>query len=161
MKMLREWKWIILTNCHKMLNFENGGTNIQGSILYVLLNILSIFTFSKQAFNDSIDFFLQPFIASWIDINLIDNCQAHLPVQYASNIEFIHQKWHWCCDWQRATPRPHVQNKRLVCFIGCPFYTGRSAFPFYTPTKPLIRKHIKYKIVFFLHKKYLLCFRFL
>ena len=25
-------------------------------------------------------------------INLIDNCQAHLPKQYASNIEFIRQK---------------------------------------------------------------------
>ena len=28
------------------------------------------------------------------DINLIDSCQAHFPVQYASNIEFIRQKWH-------------------------------------------------------------------
>ena len=26
------------------------------------------------------------------DINLFDSCQAHLPVQYASNIEFIRQK---------------------------------------------------------------------
>ena len=26
------------------------------------------------------------------DINLIDSCQAHLPVQYASGIEFICQK---------------------------------------------------------------------
>ena len=38
------------------------------------------------------------------DINLIDSCQAHLPVQYASNIQLIRQKWHWCSDWQRATP---------------------------------------------------------
>ena len=37
------------------------------------------------------------------DINFIDSCQAHLPVQYASNIEFIRQKWHWDCDWQLAT----------------------------------------------------------
>ena len=31
------------------------------------------------------------------DIILIDSCQAHLPVPYASNIEFICQKVHWCC----------------------------------------------------------------
>ena len=29
------------------------------------------------------------------DINLIDSCQAHLPVQYASNIEFICQLVLW------------------------------------------------------------------
>ena len=29
------------------------------------------------------------------DLTLIDSCQAHLPVQYASNIEFTRQK---CCD---------------------------------------------------------------
>ena len=54
------------------------------------------------------------------DIKLIDSCQIHLPVQYASNIEFIRQKWHWCCDWQRATPELHVQNNPLVCSFGCP-----------------------------------------
>ena len=54
------------------------------------------------------------------EINLIDSWQAYLPVQYASNIEFIRQKWHWCCDWQRTTPESHVQNKLLVCSIGCP-----------------------------------------
>ena len=42
--------------------------------------------------------FLQPFIASWITQNLIDSCQALLPVQYASNIELICQKCYWCCD---------------------------------------------------------------
>ena len=26
--------------------------------------------------------------------NLTDNCQAHLPVHYASNIKLIRQKWH-------------------------------------------------------------------
>ena len=47
------------------------------------------------------------------DINLIDSCLAHLSLQYASNVELIRQKWHWCCDWQRATPEPYVQNKLL------------------------------------------------
>ena len=26
---------------------------------------------------------------------MIDSCQAHLPMQYTSNIEVIHQKLHW------------------------------------------------------------------
>ena len=43
------------------------------------------------------------------DINLVDICQAHLPVQYALNIELILKMWHWCCDWQRATPESHMQ----------------------------------------------------
>ena len=43
--------------------------------------------------------------------NMIDSCQAYLPVQYASNIELIRQKLHWCCDLQQATPESHVQNK--------------------------------------------------
>ena len=52
--------------------------------------------------------------------HLIDSCQAHLPVQYASNITFIRQKWHWCRDWQRATHELHVQIKPLVFSIGSP-----------------------------------------
>ena len=50
-------------------------------------------------------------------INLIDICPDHLPVQYASNIELIRQKWYWCCDWQVATPESHVQSKPLVYLI--------------------------------------------
>ena len=48
------------------------------------------------------------------DINVIDSWQAHLPVQFASNMELIRRKWHWSCDWQRATPDSHVQNKSVV-----------------------------------------------
>ena len=44
-----------------------------------------IFTFSKQAFNESLDF--ATVHSLMIDINLIDSCQAHLPEQYASNID--------------------------------------------------------------------------
>ena len=139
--------------------------------------------------------------------NLIDICQAHLPVQYASDIKLIRQKRHLCCDWQRATPDSHVQNEPLVCSIDrlapvlktifhqCVIsYTysqfnsggsvlratrvrlatsiwydtlmkncfkdwsqstplavrvqaGCSVFPFYTPTKTLIRLYFKYKTV--------------
>ena len=54
------------------------------------------------------------------DTNMIDSCQAHLPVQYSSNIELIPQKWHWCCDWQQATLVSHMQNKPFACSISCP-----------------------------------------
>ena len=77
-----------------------------------------IFTFSKQAFNETLDFATIQSLMK--DINLIASCQAHLPVQYASNIELIHQKGHWCCDWQQATSEWHLQNKPLVYSIGCP-----------------------------------------
>ena len=33
--------------------------------------------------------------------------------QYSLNMEFIRQKWHWCCDWRRATLESPVQNKPL------------------------------------------------
>ena len=36
-------------------------------------------------------YFLQTFIASRTIQNLIDRCQAHLHVQFASTIEFIRQ----------------------------------------------------------------------
>ena len=56
----------------------------------------SIFTFSKQAFNESLDFSTTYSLIN--AMNLIDSCQAHLPMQYTLNIKFICQKWHWCCD---------------------------------------------------------------
>ena len=69
------------------------------------------------------------------DINLIDNCQAHLPVQYASNIKFICQKCHWCCDHLSCT----CKTSLLFAPLAVRVHTGCSAFPFYTPTKPLIQ----------------------
>ena len=53
---------------------------------------MPLFTFSKQAFNESLDFCNHHSLMD--DINLIDSCliEAHLPVQNASNIEFKHQK---------------------------------------------------------------------
>ena len=80
--------------------------------------ILVILTFSKQAINESLDFATVHSLMK--DMNLIDCCQAHLTVQYASNIEFICQKCHWCCDRQRATTESLLQNKPFVCSIGCP-----------------------------------------
>ena len=49
-----------------------------------------IFTFLKQAFNESLNFATVHSLMN--DTNLIDSCQAHLPVLYASNIEFLRQK---------------------------------------------------------------------
>ena len=65
---------------------------------------------------------------------LIDSCQAHMPVQYASKIEFIRHKWHWCCDWQRVTP----ETSFLFAPLPVRVHTGYSAFTFYTPTKPTV-----------------------
>ena len=50
----------------------------------------SIFTFSWQAFNEHLDFATVHSLMK--GVNLIDSCQAHLPVQYASNIKFIRPK---------------------------------------------------------------------
>ena len=78
--------------------------------------------------------------------NLIDSCQAHLPAQHASNIELICQKWHWCCDWQRATPSRTCKTSLLFAPMAVRVQAGCPAFPFYTPTKPLKRLYFKYKI---------------
>ena len=67
------------------------------------------------------------------DVNLIDSCQDHLPVQYPSNIEFFCQKWHWCCDWRGATPELHV----LVCSIGCPYSHWLFGFSFLHSNKTI------------------------
>ena len=40
-----------------------------------------------------------------------------------------------------------MQNKPLVCSVGCPVQAGCSAFPFHTPTNPLIPLNFKYKTV--------------
>ena len=49
----------------------------------------TVFTFSKQGFNECLDFATVHSLMK--DINLIDSCQAHLPMQYAFNIKFIPQ----------------------------------------------------------------------
>ena len=59
--------------------------------MYALVYV-GIFTFSKQAFNESVEFFFATVHSLMNYIDLIDNCQAYLPVQYASNIDFIRQK---------------------------------------------------------------------
>ena len=67
--------------------------------------------------------------------HLIDSCQAHLPVQYASN------------SFTRSDTGVVIDSEPLVCSIGCRVQAGCSAFPFYTLTKLLIRLYFKYKNV--------------
>ena len=85
---------------------------------------------------------------------MIDSCQAHLSVQYASNIELIWQKWHWCCDWQRAIRPTSKTGLLLAPSTGC-VYDGCSSFLFFTQTSPLIQCPIKYKTFCFLIHKYI------
>ena len=83
------------------------------------------------------------------DINLIDSCQAHLPVQYALNIYSI-----CLCDTGVVIDsEPHLSRTCKTSFLFAPLtvcvHTGCFAFSFCTPTKPLIQLHIKYKTVLF------------
>ena len=68
------------------------------------------------------------------DINLTDSCQAHLPVQYASNIEFIHKK----CTGFMIDSESHLSGMCITSFLFVPLavrvHTGCSAFPFSYPS---------------------------
>ena len=83
------------------------------------------------------------------DINLIDNCQAHLPVHTLQTLNsFASSDSGVVIDSE-----PHLRRMCKTSLLFAPFavhiHTGCSAFPFYTPTKPLIQLHIKYKSVMF------------
>ena len=76
------------------------------------------------------------------DINLIDNCQTHLPVQYARTLKsFVRSDTGVVID---SEPHQSRTCKTSLLFAPLAFgvHTGCSAFPFYTPTKSLIRLHI-------------------
>ena len=69
-------------------------------IVFLYSRFWNVFYINKYILKASRNFrFLQPFIASWTAQNLIDSCQAHLPVQFTSNIEFVRQMCQCCCDW--------------------------------------------------------------
>ena len=97
----------------------------------------------KQAFNEFLDFGTVHSLMK--DINLIDSCQAHLPMQYPSNIKFIARSDTGVLIDSEPHPSCACKSIRLVVCV----HAGCSAFLFYTPTKPLIQLHIKYKTVFF------------
>ena len=60
---------------------------------------------------------------------------------------------------------PHPSRTCKRSFLFAPWadlvQTGCSAFPFYTPTKPLIRLHINTKLFYFLNYIIFLYFRYL
>ena len=69
-----------------------------------------------------------------INTNLINSCQAHLPVQNTSNIElFAISDTGVVIDSE-----PHVSHTCKTNFLFAPLavsvQAGCSAFPFYTPT---------------------------
>ena len=94
------------------------------SYIYIVYNYLSSFFWCNRQYlhfrsNHLMNLKIFETVHSLMNYtHLINSCQAHLPVQYASKV--ICQKWYWCCDWQRATPESHMQNKPLICSIGCP-----------------------------------------
>ena len=85
--------------------------------------------------------------------SLIDSCQLHLPVHYASNIEMM------LVLWLTASHTWVTRAKQASCLL----HWLSVAFPFYTLTKPLKRLYFKYKTVlipkfriyFFLHFRFL------
>ena len=79
--------------------------------------------------------------------NLIDSCQAQLPVQYASNIKFIARS----DTGVVIDSEPHLSRTCKTSLLFAPLavrvQAGCSAFPFYTPSKPLKKLYFKYKTV--------------
>ena len=71
--------------------------------------------------------------------NLIDSCKAHLPVQFAMNMNsFARSDTGVVIDSE-----PHLSCTCKTCFFFSPLavrvHTGCSPFPFYTPTKPFFK----------------------
>ena len=77
--------------------------------------------------------------------NLIDSCQAHLPVQFASTSNsFVRGDTGVVIDNEPHLSRT-CETSLLFAPIAAGVQAGCSAFPFYNPTKPLIRLYFKYK----------------
>ena len=71
------------------------------------------------------------------DINLIDSCQAHLPVQYASiSNSYVRSDTGVVIDRES-----HLSRTCKTSFLFAPLavrvHTGCFAFPFYTPNKTI------------------------
>ena len=79
--------------------------------------------------------------------NLMDSCQAHLHVQFASN-SFTSSDTGIVID---SEPHPsrvaHAKTSLLFAPLTVCVQAGYSAFPFYTPTKTLKWLYFKYKTV--------------
>ena len=102
-----------------------------------------------QALNESLDL-CKRFIASHMTKNLIDSGKAHLPVQYVQ----IKNSFARSDAGVVNDSEPHLIRTCKTSLLFAPFDVRVQAdcfpFSFYTPTKLLIRLHIKYKTVLFL-----------
>ena len=79
--------------------------------------------------------------------NLIASWQAHLPVQYASNIKLTHRSD--TCVEIDSEPHPSRTCKTSLLFapLADRVQADCSAFPFHSRTKQLKRLYSKYKTV--------------
>ena len=103
---------------------------------------IRIFTFSKQAFNESLDF------CNMNNINLIDSFDNKLRTSNSSEVT-LHG------DVIDSEPHPSRTCKTSLVFapLAVTVHTGCPALPFCTPTTPIIRLHIKTKLFCFQNYK--------
>ena len=83
------------------------------------------------------------------DMDLIDSCKLTCPCNtFRTSNAFARSDTGGVID-----SKPNLSGKSktnlLFALFAVRVHTGCSACPFYTPTKPLIRLHIKYKTVLF------------
>ena len=75
--------------------------------------------------------------------NLIDSCQAHCPCNtLRTSISFARSDTGVMIDLSRT-----CKTSLLLAPLAVRIQAGCFAFPFFTPTKPLIRLYSKYKTV--------------
>ena len=77
--------------------------------------------------------------------NLIDSCQVHLPLQYASNIKLIARSDTGVVIEFDSEPHLCRMCKTSLLFapLAVSVQAGCSAFPFYTPAKLFIQLYSK------------------
>ena len=80
-------------------------------------------------------------------INMFDICQAHLPVQCASNIKLNARRDTVVVIDSEPHPSRMCKTSLLFAWMAVRVHAGCSTFLFYTLIKPLIWLNIKYKIV--------------
>ena len=72
------------------------------------------------------------------DTNLIDSCQAHLPVHYTLKIEFIARSETGVVIDSEPQLSRKCKTRLLFAPLAVCVHTGCSSFPFYNTTKLLI-----------------------
>ena len=130
---------------------------------YVLIgdsDISLIFTFSKQSFNESLEFCNRSWPCAFHKIWLTAaklTCRCN--TLQTSNL-FARSQTGVVID-SKPDLSPTCKTSLLFAPLAVLLQAGCLAFPFYSPTKPLIRLYIKYKTVLIPTLKYLLYFGYL